>query len=227
MEISAPQYIFQTGSRICLTGPSMSGKTSLFCKIIKHRNQLFEAEINKLIMFCGIRNEKMIQHCDEIGVEFENYQGLAQLEEVLTLKKDELKNCIVLLDDLQAEIFINASVSKLMTIYAHHYKIGSVFITSQSLYGPGKQQTTFNRNVSTYILMRSYRLSAVALTLSRQLQLEELPKIYSKYILGSQVSNYPYLVISLETPYAQLMFSTNICSETEHRQILVADSTQK
>ena len=155
----------------------MSGKSSVIVEMLKCRRTLFESDVSHLIFFCGIPNKKLETEITEMGIGVETFEGVDQLEHILK-SKESLSKTVVLLDDLQDVIFENRAVSKLMTVWAHHLNIAAVIVTSQSLYQGGKFQTTFNRNLSHYILCRHFRMVSIVTTLSRQLHLGDLPSVY-------------------------------------------------
>ena len=206
-----PSFVFSASSRVVFCGPSLSGKSTRLLSFLANRHLLFEAEINNLLIFSGIVNTHLEESARSMGLQVEAHQGLDNLEEILKKQKDYLKNTLVLLEDLQDQLFTNKSVSKLLTMWTHHFYVGCLFITSQNLYESGKLQVTFNRNCSAFVLLRHRRMLSIVETLGRQLHLNQLAEIYKTHVLSKPRESYPYLLINLEGKDDRLLFMSNIC----------------
>src|ERR1700743_1650757 len=93
-------------SRICLVGNAGLGKTSLACSILKNRNKIFDAKIQKIYVLC-IYFEKQFAELktsieNEVSDTTPSIKFLNNFEE-LDSAVDGVDPCIIFIDDMSLE----------------------------------------------------------------------------------------------------------------------------
>jgi hypothetical protein len=209
MERIEAQIKFQSPFGALVSGPSMSGKSTLIHNFLTDPELVFEKVPQRIVYVYSSWQD--------------SFDDLKHIEFVTDLDKvlDEdffdpgKRNCLVL-DDQMEEISSNAKASKLFTKFIHHKNI-SVFFLVQNLFRQGKSMRDITLNCQYIILFKSNRDVNQIKVLGNQIGEKNLIQAYEKAIKVP----YGYLLVDLHPKSNErLKFQTNLFHP--HRTVFIS-----
>ncbi len=141
-------------SRLVISGPTMSGKSTFALKLVQFRNDVYDSSFERIVY--ALPQSSIHLHQDFIAKLRQAFQhieiceGLPDVEE-LYLTADKNSHKLLILDDLMTKVFSSTKMLELITSTSHHCNI-SVVIICQSLFLPAKHRLTLIRNCSEKVL---------------------------------------------------------------------------
>jgi uridine kinase len=172
---------------MCISGPSMSGK-STFCKQLLINNQrLFSENIENVIIFTGSNDNTFHSLPKESSLNIKIIVGLPKnLDEYI------IKNTLYIFDDLQEECGNNKSVSQFFTKHAHHQNI-SVILILQNLYAKGSERITMLRNCHYLVIFNNPLDQTILNTIARRIDPPNHKKVLNMFKIV--LDAYRYILI--------------------------------
>ncbi len=114
----------QTPNRCIISGPTCSGKSRLIVELIKHRDTVYSATFERVIVALPDdaihQQQEFISSLKEACETVEIVEGLPNIQD-LHLTADASPSLLVL-DDLMLEAFNDNNILALMTKHSHHSK---------------------------------------------------------------------------------------------------------
>ena len=200
--------VCRTPARICISGPSNSGKTVLTKNLIDYRSRIFSSEV-KDILYCYNIYQPMFEtiECENPIVRF--HQGLPTADVIDDLGKDR-RGVLLILDDLCHKAGSSDDVEILMTQKSHHLNISVIYIT-QNIFDKRKCNRTISLQFDYIFLFRNFRDKGQISCLGRQLFPGHCKSFLSAYDEAVR-KPYGYLLINLSAshPYDDIRLFTNI-----------------
>lgn len=197
-------YQFTTPFTCLVSGPTLSGKTSIVIDIINKSRELIDATFQQIIWCYAEKNS-----IDTI---------LARLNEEQKRKitfqhgiPDEFENkfnqpVLVVLDDLMTESAAARKVSELFTRGSHHRNL-SIFLITQNLFNQEKYYRSISLNSKYIIHFKSPRDSMQFNSLARQIGNPALVPVYKE--LCKKSHGYIFLDLSQEVNHL-LRYRSNV-----------------
>lgn len=141
-------------STCLLSGPTGSGKTVFIKKLIDFK--LFNPMPENIIYCYGSYQEI-----------FDSMKNV-HFEEGLPSNLNEIRNALIIIDDLMTELASDKRLSNLFTKGSHHRNLSVVFIT-QNLFNQGKEMRNIHLNSHYLILYKNPRDKSQVMHLARQM----------------------------------------------------------
>ena len=138
------------GSSFILAGPTMAGKTTFVCSLIKYRTYMFEWIFKRVIVFTPHPQSKYSNLRDS-GYIDDIYHEILQFEDLHKLA-DTYKDCggcIIVLDDIMADWNNGLKLDEVFTELCHHKNVTCILIV-QNLFFQNKEYRVMGLN-STYL----------------------------------------------------------------------------
>lgn len=131
----------------CLvSGPTGCGKTELVLRILKHKNNLIDKPVSK-ILWCF--NE--IETCHNSTKQYILFNGIPNYKQLHDLKPD-----LVIIDDQMEQVKNNPDILTIFTKLSHHLTF-SVFLIVQNLFFNTPNLRTISLNCHYLIIMKNPR----------------------------------------------------------------------
>ena len=213
MKSVSASFLFPRHCRIAISGASNTGKSVLLQKLIEFNGHVFERGVDHLIVFYLMDNPlEFARLAEHVSVEF--HQGLGKLEEVVSRSKQFFteKKVMIVLEDLQYEVYNSEVACKLFTCYTHHLPLEATVFVAQSLYQKSQYQSLINRNLTHICFTKSKRLKSILPFLAREL-LPHNPKLLRNVFeeaIHPKHGRYPYLIANLDAEDDGSMFYSGI-----------------
>jgi len=109
--------IFKAPNNMAIAGCASSGKSHLFYKILKNKEKVFDPPTSKVMYCYGIWRTLY----DQIELPFVEFHELPNMEEICAFTNGS--HCLVILDDLMAEVSKSTQVQQLFTLGSHHLNV--------------------------------------------------------------------------------------------------------
>ena len=144
---------FKTPATMCISGPSMSGKSEFILKLIQHRELLFDVQFDQ-IFYCEpetlvLRHNLIFEKIKEV---FPRAQLIIGLPDVTRLGLNlDNRPKLLIIDDLMSEFLSAQSMVHLLSVQVHHFNITTIF-TLQNFFAHSKFGKTMSRNVTYRVL---------------------------------------------------------------------------
>lgn len=151
--------MFDSIFRMCISGPSSCGKSTLLFALLDRREELFLPVPRNIYFFYGV--EQKI---------FNNYPYItfiSGLPDIETISDEDLDESIVIIDD-QMEL-IDQKVVSLYTKYSHHKNFSAIFLSQSFYYRGNKFIRDLTLNCSILIIFDNPRDRTIITNLSKQL----------------------------------------------------------
>ena len=175
METLHADLRFQTPCGVQISGPTMSGKSTLVRNIIQHNTDLFFPAPKRIVYVYGTWQK-------EFNV-INNVEFVKDLNTVLEEDYfDQQDNTLLILDDLMEEISKHKTAATLFTRGVHHKNVSVLFL-SQNLFKQGKSMRDIALNCQYLILFKTARDVQQVNYLARQTGLTHLALAYRKATL--------------------------------------------
>ncbi len=141
-------------SRLVISGPTMSGKSSFALKLIQHRAKIYTEDFERIMYALPEDSlhlhQKFIDKLREAAPNVEIVTGLPDIHEHhLAVEKTSHK--LLVIDDMMMRVFQSQNLLELITSTSHHSNISVVLIT-QSMFLPAKHRLTLVRNCSEKVI---------------------------------------------------------------------------
>jgi septin family protein len=185
MEIITANIKFQCPFGAMVSGPSMSGKSTLIFNMLNNTELVFSPIPQRIVYVYGAWQDNFNN--------FNNVEFISSLAKVLEEDFFDPKiNNLLVLDDLMEEISSNPKASRLFTKSIHHKNLSVLFLV-QNLFRQGKAMRDIALNCQYIILFKNNRDVNQIKLLSRQLGLSHMVQAYACAIKEP----YGYLLIDL------------------------------
>lgn len=192
---------FKHPCTILISGPSMSGKSSIVFKIIKFRDEVIKGKIKK-VLYC-LPPGQTIKTPDYIKADklVSFHEGIP---DVSILSADTL----LIIDDLMDSL--SADMMSLFTRNSHHLGISVIFLTQNLFFGANKFFRTVSLNTRYIICTKNPRDRLQMSTLASQIYPEN-PAFVKKAFSEATRKPFGYLIFdATQTCADHLRFRTNI-----------------
>lgn len=147
-----------------VSGPTGSGKSQFVCKLLRLKNNMFFPAPDK-IFWCYGEYQPLFQEISNVVPEVEFLEGFPiDLEQ----KIDGRSKCLLVIDDMMAELSDNVRLSNLFSKGSHHRNLSIIFI-QQNLFYNGKQNRNMRLNCHYLVLFKSPSDRQQITTLARQI----------------------------------------------------------
>ena len=184
---------FNTPCAAVLSGPSLSGKTSLMMQILQHSRGMFEKPPDRIVYAYTQHQPLFLEMARKVpSITF--HEGVPNPKHIEGWTKDKTHTVLVL-DDMIERIVNDVDAMTLFTVHCHH-KCVSVFLLSQNIFQHGRFARSISLNISYYILLKNPRDRQQATTLLRQ----AFPKkgtFVADALQKAHSSKYGYLCVDL------------------------------
>ncbi len=141
-------------SRMVISGPTLSGKSTFALKLLKHRKDIYSNSFSRIVYALPENmfhlHQKFIETLREICSFIEIVEGLPDLLQ-LNLGLDKNSHKLIIFDDMMTQVFESKQILELITTTSHHSNI-SVITICQTLFFPSKHRVTFMRNCSEKVI---------------------------------------------------------------------------
>ena len=146
---------FIAPARICVAGPSQSGKSHFIYNLVKFREIVFNVKF-KRIMYCMPPNcfntridfiNKLKDSCTDIQLQI--IEDMPRIEELGLDLDTEPK--LLIIDDLMRKAFAADDIVDLITQKSHHANI-TVIMTTQNIFQPSKHGKSIVRSCSHTVI---------------------------------------------------------------------------
>ena len=184
-------YPFPECTSIAVSGATMSGKSHLTFRLLRHKNEMFINPPEKVLYCYGIYQPLFDTIEKELSfVTF--HQGLPSEDALKELSSTN--NCnLVVLDDLMENVTSSSEMLSLFVKGVHHLHLSVLYI-NQNLYCKGKHSRTINLNTHIYVLMKNPRDVSQLQCLARQAFLGKSAFLMEAY-KDATFRPYGYLVL--------------------------------
>ena len=166
----AAAFKFTLPCRVILSGPSMSGKSSMMLEFMKNYDTFFDKKFDYIIYFYPEQEGLASSRNAYISQLKEHVPDLIAIEGVPSMGKIaqlEGSKCLFL-DDMFQILADSKDFVQLCTAGSHHANI-SFFVTTQNLYWSSQHRVTILRQMTDLIIFPGILDKSVLHTLSRQL----------------------------------------------------------
>jgi len=205
---------FKTPCTMCISGPSMSGKSEFIVRLITFKEKLFDVNFDS-IFYCE-PEELALRHnpiFEKIKKVFPNAQLVIGLPDITKLHLNlDFRPKLVIIDDLMESFLQSDAMVKLLSVDGHHYNITTLY-TLQNYFAHSKFGKTLSRNVNYRCLFYNRLDLTEVRTIS--IQISQRPKFLQEsfeFLKKEYPDEPPYLVIDghIKSPLNELMVRSQI-----------------
>ena len=138
------------GSSFILAGPTMAGKTTFVCSLLKYREYMFGWIFKRIIVFTPHAQSKYESLRHE-GIIHEIYHEVPTLEDLDKIASAYMDcgGCIIILDDIMASWNAGLNLDKVFTELCHHKNVTCILLV-QNLFFQNTEYRVMGLN-STYL----------------------------------------------------------------------------
>ena len=152
-------FKIQVPFTMCISGPTMSGKSSLIKKLIQHRDLMFTETFHRIV-YCtpdslGLRSNTYFDELKSLFPTIELVHGLPSISK-LSLDINNSLASLIIVDDLMTEFLDSSEMLSLVSVGTHHHNISCIFVL-QSYFFKSKWGKAIQRN-ATYKLFLMNRM---------------------------------------------------------------------
>ena len=178
-----------------VAGPSQCGKTQFVFDLLSNLNSTISHGVNR-IQYCYSVWQNSY---DELKNKLENIDFIEGLPSVDDFRN--LKDVIVILDDLMSECVENQKIVHLFTVGSHHNRISVIYLT-QNIFNKGKYSRTLSLNSNYIIIFRNPRDPSQISCLARQIFPNNVKYFNEAFNDAVNSQLYGFLIVDLkqETP---------------------------
>lgn len=205
LNITDDDLRFKTPCSMCISGPSMSGKSEFIVQLIQNKDKMFDVDFEQ-IFYCAPES-LILRHnpiFEKIKVTFPLVQLVCGLPDIAKLNLNiDTRPKLIIIDDLMTEFLNSAAMVHLMAVQGHHFNITTIF-TLQNFFAPSKYGKTSPRNANYKVIF----YNRTDLTEVRNISLQICPN-QPRFLLDSFEflkkefsSEPPYIVIDGHTQSA-------------------------
>ena len=177
-----------------VAGPTQSGKSYFVYNLLVNKKNLILPEINKIIYCYSVWQplyEKMLVDVNNITF----HKGIPDQE--------NLKDAIIVIDDLMSECIENKQILDLFTVGSHHRNLSVIFLT-QNIYEKGKYSRAISINSHYLVLFNNRRDKAQIQYLARQIYPQE-GKFFEEVYKDAIYRKYGHLIVDLKSTTKDLL----------------------
>ena len=173
-----------------ISGPSGCGKTFWVKTFLENVDQLIDHKVEK-ILFSYSESQKIYEDIRQQLPQIQFYEGFPQIKDLA----DPSFHTLMVIDDLQNELFDNVELANLFTKGSHHRNISVIFL-QQALFNKGKFSRLCSLNCHYMVIFKSPRDQTVISTLARQMYPGSGQYLIEAYKDATRTP-YSYLLIDL------------------------------
>jgi ABC-type iron transport system FetAB ATPase subunit len=141
---------FKTNFTMVISGPSLSGKSTLIKNILINADRLIDAKIDYVVIFTGSQDYTLRSIANpSFTVSF--VEGLPDNFDEYILPN---KRGIFVIDDLETKASQNEAVLEVFSVKCHHENV-SIILVLQNLFNRGSKRIGFLRNCHYLILFQN------------------------------------------------------------------------
>ena len=190
--------------RMCITGPSQSGKTYFVSQLLENRKKLFSNDISVIYFFYSIENQsiqelKLLAKNKLINIVF--IQGIEDMDPQ-DYVDPQGKHCLLIFDDLMQQVMNSPKILEIFTIFSHHSKISVIIISQDFFYNSGSHRNirmTINRNMDYLVLFCNPLDQQTAYIIASRIMPKETKKFMEIYKRACQIARYLFIDGSITT----------------------------
>lgn len=146
-DITENYHIFKSPSTCIVAGPTMSGKSTLMCKILDYKDKIISPPVEEIIWCYGIESPQLLELKNKYpGIKL--HRGLPDLEKLSQLPRGVRRMLVI--DDLMSETK-GGILTNLFTKYSHHMDC-SVFYLCQNILNNAREMRNIYLNAMYKIL---------------------------------------------------------------------------
>ncbi|MBM3938636.1 MAG: hypothetical protein FJ333_08310 [Sphingomonadales bacterium] len=205
---------FKTPSSICISGPSMSGKSEFIVKLLVNKDKMFDVNFEQ-VLYCAPES-LILRHnpiFEKIKVSFPGAQIVSGLPDISKLNLNiDTRPKLIIIDDLMNEFLNSEAMVHLMAVQGHHFNITTIF-TLQNFFAPSRYGKTSPRNANYKVVF----FNRTDVTEIRNISMQICPQqprflIESFEFLKREFSEPPYILIDGHThsPLKELFVRSQI-----------------
>lgn len=168
-------------STCLVSGPTGSGKTVFIKKLIDYK--MFHPMPTKIV-YCYGSYQPLFNSMKNVT-----------FEEGLPSNLNSLRNCLIIFDDLMAELASDSRLSNLFTKGSHHRNLSVIFIT-QNFFHQGKEMRNIHLNSHYLVLYKNPRDKSQVMHLARQM-FPGKTKAFQEIFQDATTPAYGYLFVDL------------------------------
>ena len=195
--MSGNQHVvpFQGPSTICVSGPTMAGKSRWVQRLLEERDVMFTPEPPQKVLYCyGIYQPLFDDMAEQFPFVTFN-EGLPNEENLVKMASDG-SHSMLILDDLMKAVVSTADAALLFTQGSHHRNMTILFIT-QNIFCQGKVARDIALNTQYLVLFNNLRDSSQIKRLGQQLYPAGKWKGFMEAYEDSTSKPYGYLLVDL------------------------------
>ena len=138
------------GSSFILAGPTMAGKTTFVCSLLRYRTFMFGCFFKRIIVFTPHAQSKYEKLRNE-GIVNEIYNEIPTLEDLDKIASAYMDcgGCIIVLDDIMSGWNVGLNLDKVFTELCHHKNVTCILLV-QNLFFQNTEYRVMGLN-STYL----------------------------------------------------------------------------
>lgn len=172
---------------MAVVGPTSSGKTYWTYQLLKCKDKMFTLPPQK-VLYCYTIWQKLYDDIEGLGfVTF--HEGLPTEAELRDFADGNFN--LLVLDDLLEQVSHSALCRRIFTIFAHHLRLGTIFLT-QSMYADGTR--TISLQIGYFIFMKNLRDLRQSITIGSQLYVGQSQYFFKSLKDAVLTRNWGYLV---------------------------------
>ncbi len=147
-------YPLEIGSRIMVVGSTSAGKSTIARKLILHKKKIFPEHEPDIVIYCYNIWQNIYVDIMKLFPLTIFKAGLQSKDELKEIIRENNQHCLLFLDDMIHHFINNTDIERLITGYAHHYRVTTCIMT-QNLYYHGKNSKTMTLSHGSFIPMAS------------------------------------------------------------------------
>ena len=151
-EVQASYLTFKHPFTCLIAGPTSSGKTYFTERLLEHRDQMIEPNIDRVIWCYGIHSRQLTKLKDKFPDILMLHKGLPDLDKLAERDTENVRTLIVI-DDLMQETRGHV-VSNLFSKGAHHMNMSVIYIV-QNIFNQNKEMRNIFLNAQYKVLFKS------------------------------------------------------------------------
>lgn len=176
--------------RMIVSGSSATGKSTFVERLMLNENGIFESGFDRVIYLQGVetRSSKRLQ--ERFGKRMITFNGIPPEQVLLPLCKER---SLLVIEDLDQQACASPLISKIFTMFAHHYNF-SLILSTQNIFCPGKERLTLVRNATHLVLFPNHLDFSVIRLVAQRVHPSDPKKVVE---LFGKLTEIPYGYLSI------------------------------
>jgi hypothetical protein len=187
---------FQSPCGICVSGPTMSGKSTFTFRLIQSASSLFTPPPERIVYAYGVWQEEF---ANSLPKHVELINGLSEIFDDENYFDPSVNNLLII-DDLMQEVSTDSKASALFTKGIPHKNVSVLFLV-QNLFKQGKSMRDIALNCQYLIIFKNKRDALQVKYLAKQLDIKHFEKAYNK----ATKETFGYLLVDLHPKSSDLL----------------------